>query len=218
MSDEDPLRNNCLEPRSLVLTRSECFYCFGEEGKYCYTFIDNFGIKSCDAHFKNSVRDCKAYMHRTGMVRISDLTDYPEFQEFLEILSCEISVKRTNGTIEDGWVFNVGESYDKQIIGFDKDINKWVIPVRKAGVQLFKRIHIDELLLPEVLEKLPLNFKAKYDAFIALLSSGIYKAENDMYVQIVDNNKSTEVPDDSDVVKMGISGGQVVRYVLPPST
>lgn len=218
MSDEDPLRNNCLEPRSLVLTRSECFYCFAAEGRYCYTFIDNFGIKSCDTHFKNSVRDCKAYMHRTGMVRISDLTDYTAFQEFLEILSCEISIKRTNGTIEDGWVFNVGEPYEKQIIGFDKSINKWVIPVRKAGVQLFKRIHIDELLLPDVLEKLPPNFKAKYDAFIALLSSGIYKTEHDMYVQIVDNNKSTEVPDDSDVVKMGICDGQAVRYVLPPST
>lgn len=218
MCDEDPMRNNCLEPRSLVMTRSECFYCFGEEGKYCYTFIDNFGIKSCDRHYKNSIRDCKAYMHKTGLVRISDLADYPAFQEFLEILSCEIPVKRTNGTIEDGWVFNVGEPYDKETIGFDKDISKWVIPVRKAGMQLYKRIFIDDLLLPEVLEKLPPHFKMKYDAFIALLSDGIYKAEYDAYVQIVDNNKSTVVPDDIDIVKMGICAGQVVRYVLPPPT
>ena len=171
------MRNNCLEPRSLVMTRSECFYCFGEEGLYCGQVFYNFGIRSCDNHYKAAVRDCRAYMHREKIVHIADVLDHP----FIEALKRGFSVLRSSGVQEDGWSLNVG-TYDPEVLAYR---DGWIISVKNGD--LSKRIYVSELRTAEL--------ETAYCDFIDLLDKGIYKADSDIYESLVDRGKSTTVED-----------------------
>jgi len=189
MSDEDPIRNSCLEPQSLVLTRSECFYCFATEGEKCFTIWDNFGIKTCNTHFPLSIRDCNAYMHRTGNVLLRDLKGVEALQPYLTSILSVFPIKRTNGLIDDGWSLDEGEILNSQTMKYDKTKDEWIIPVKQECSGLCKRIYCSDLFIPEILDKVPPNFEANFRQFISILNKGIYTEDNNRYITLVDNNK-----------------------------
>lgn len=207
---EDPMRNRCLEPRSLVMTPSECFYCFGQEGIYCSRISFNFGIKSCRNHYNTSIRDCKAYMHRNHIVRIIDIIKVCE--SFFELLKMGFPVLRSNGCIEEGWTI-CEDSYEHELIDYDNTHDEWTIPVRKDNIR--KRILISDMLKPDILTKLPSTFEEKFCELIILLNNGIYKYEHDTYELLVDKSKSTQVEDIAEVVPCMVNG-VLARVFLPP--
>ena len=139
---EDPMRNNCLEPQSLVMTRSECFYCFGEEGSACYTISYNFGIKSCDLHYAASVRDCKAYIHRKRIIPLLIASKNIQLKPFFDILADGFPVLRSSGAIDDGWIIHIGNFYDAEMFGYNNMAQSWVIPIKKMTDDIYKRIYI----------------------------------------------------------------------------
>jgi len=215
--DEDPMRNRCLEPQSLVMTRSECFYCFGEEGVKCYTISNNYGIKSCNQHFASSVRDCKAFMYRNGFVRINDIYKMEQFAPFFDYLKDGFSVKRASGLIEPGWSLNLGYGCAKELIKYDESVGKWIIPVMKDDHDLIKRIYVDDFLIPEILLTLKDGFKEKLQEFLVMLKN-VYKEESERYDTLVDNNKPTKVSDkEAGIVQSALIDGVVARVLIMPT-
>ena len=199
MSDEDPIRNSCLEPQSLVLTRTECFYCFAVEGEKCCTIWDNFGIKTCNIHYPLSIRDCNAYMHRTGVVLIRDFKEIEALQPYLPTVLTVFPIKRTSGLIDDGWNLDVGEIWNSQTMKYDKTKDEWIIPVKQECSGLCKRIYCSDLFIPEILNKVAPNFETNFRQFISELNKGIYRADYEQYISLVDNNKPTNAYGDDKI-------------------
>jgi hypothetical protein len=219
MSDEDPIRNSCLEPQSLVLTRSECFYCFASEGDKCFTIWDNFGIKTCNIHYLLSIRDCNAYMHRTKVVLIQDLKGLVELKPYLDVILNDFPIKRSSGLIDDGWRLDVGTSWDKQIIQYDSVADDWIIPVKQECSGFIKRLHIKDLMIPEILNKVPPNFEENFRQLSCLCDNGIYKKDYEQYTALVDNNKPINAYEDDSLIgiKMGVSSdGRLARVLYLP--
>ena len=216
MSDEDPIRNSCLEPQSLVMTRSECFYCFASEGTKCFTIWDNFGIKTCNVHYPLSVRDCKAYMHRENIVSVRDIKDCVELEHLHDIILAEFPIKRSSGLIDDGWSLNL-EDYG-EIMSYH-DSNNWIIPIKRAISGHIRRIYICDLMIPEILKKVPPNFETKFHQFVEIINRGIYKSDNDRYLALVDNNIPINTYAEDRLVGIGIcinSNGNVGRILNLP--
>jgi len=189
MANEDPIRNSCLEPQSLVLTRAECFYCFASEGDKCFTIGDNFGIKTCNIHYLLSIRDCNAYMHRTGVVLLRDLKNIEALQPYISTILSVFPIKRSSGLIDDGWTLDVGEIWNSQTMKYDRTKGEWIIPVKQECSGLCKRIYCSDLFIPEILNKVPPNFEENFRQFISVLDKGIYTDDNNLYTMLVDNNK-----------------------------
>ena len=211
------MRNRCLEPQSLVMTRSECFYCFGEEGDKCYTISYNYGIKSCNQHYASSVRDCKAYMYRNGFVIINAIYKMEQFAPFFDYLKKGFSVRRTNGVIEPGWSLNLGHGRHNEIMRYDESVGKWIIPVRNEDLDLTKRIYVDDFLIPEILSTLGGGFAEKLQEFLVMLKN-VYKEESERYDELVDKNKPTQVSDEeSGLVRNALLDGQIVRVLMMPA-
>ena len=200
MSDEDPIRNSCLEPQSLVLTRAECFYCFAPDGNKCFTIWDNFGIKTCTVHYPLSIRDCKAYMHREKVVLMCDLKRIEELQPYLDFILEGFPIKRTSGVIDDGWNLNLGDSWGSETMRYNKTKEEWIIPVKQNISGLSRSIYINDLFIPEILTKVPPNFETNFRQFISVIDKGIYKADYEKYISLVDNNKPTNTYGDDRLV------------------
>jgi hypothetical protein len=193
---EDPIRNNCLEPQSLIMTRSECFYCFGPEGERTHTIIHCFGIKSCNVHYPMSIRDCNAYLHREHMVSLYDAVKMPIFKNFFDIIKNGFVVKRSNGIIETGWSIMIDNNQCEQYHHIiRKNADNWIIPVYKKKEDLIKRIALSELLIPENLKILPDNFEKEYNIFVSEIDKGIYREDSLQYDNFINRDNETTVKD-----------------------
>ena len=215
----DPIRNSCLEPQSLVLTRAECFYCFASEGDKCFTIWHNFGIKTCDNHFLLSIRDCNAYMHRTGVVLMRDLQERVDLKPYFGAILNDFPIKRTSGLIDDGWSLNVGTSWESEIMKYDLVAADWIVPIKQECSGLFKRIHIKDLMIPEILDKVPPNFEENFCQLASVCDKGIYKADYEKYISLVDNNKPINTYEDDHVAGISMQvdiNGKVGRVLDLP--
>jgi len=72
-------------------------------------------------------RDCRAWMHKNGYVKLKDAFDNTALCSLLNILdSREFKVKRTSGEIQNGWHLNKGHYLDTVFIQRIDD--HWLIP------------------------------------------------------------------------------------------
>lgn len=192
---EDPIRNNCLEPQSLIMTRSECSYCFGPEGEKTHTIIYCFGIRSCNVHYPMSIRDCNAYLHREHIVSLVDAIKMPIFKNFFDIIKNGFLVKRSNGIIESGWsIMNDMIQCDPYHL-LRKDGDTWIISVYKKTEDLIKQIPLSELLIPENLTIFPDNFEKEYNIFVSEIDKGIYREDSLQHDALINRDNETTVKD-----------------------
>jgi len=119
-----------VEPQSLVMTPISCFYCKVENDTVRSAQIYwLFGLKCCSEHKVAAKRDCRAWMHKNGFVKLKDAFDNTALCSLLNILdSQDFKVKRTSGEIQDGWRLNKGDQLDTVFIQRIDD--NWMIPCR----------------------------------------------------------------------------------------
>lgn len=117
-----------IEPQSLVMTPISCFYCKVDNDTVRPIHIYwLFGLKCCAEHMAAGKRDCRAWMHKNGYVKLKDAFDNTALCSLLNILdSREFKVKRTSGEIQDGWHLNKGNQVDTVFIQRNED--HWIIP------------------------------------------------------------------------------------------
>ena len=117
-----------IEPQSLVMTPMGCFYCKVDNDTVRPIHIYwLFGLKCCAEHKTAGKRDCRAWMHKNGYVKLKDAFDNTALCSLLNILdSREFKVKRTSGEIQDGWRLNKGDEVDTVFIQRNED--HWMIP------------------------------------------------------------------------------------------
>jgi len=208
---EDPIRNRCLLPQSLVMVPSECFYCFATDGKKTRTIYHCFGILACDEHYAASVRDCNAYLHRERMVDIKDLSNV---ENLFTILDNGFYVPRTSGAIENGWILDKGEG-DKRYIMFDTDTKEWTIPVLRVGKNLVKRITLSQLLTKENIDSLDSSFQDTVKQLVIALEKGVYAEDNAQHEALIIRENETSVKDLSQIYSVMVNG-VVTRILIPP--
>jgi len=119
-----------IEPQSLVMTPISCFYCKTLDDTVSHLHIYYlFGLKCCSEHKAAGKRDCRAWMHKNGYVKLKDAFDNTALCSLLNILdSRDFKVKRTSGEIQDGWHLNKGDQLDTVFIQRIDD--HWMIPCR----------------------------------------------------------------------------------------
>ena len=110
------------------MTPISCFYCRTLDDTVSHLQIYYlFGLKCCSKHMTAGKRDCRAWMHKNGYVKLKDAFDNTALSSLLNILdSREFKVKRTSGEIQDGWHLNKGNQVDTVFIQRNED--HWMIP------------------------------------------------------------------------------------------
>ena len=176
--------NEALEPVSLIMRRGECMYCSAEDTS-CVLIESHFGLKVCDTHKPNAVRDCKAYLHSNQMVRLCDALDHPVVGQFLSELKNmgTFSVQRSNLTIQPGWNLKSDTKYWDPAFLNCVD-STWCIPCIFGTGQnvLTKQVPIRQFLSDTILEATP-EFLTSIRNSLECLEKGLYKSEYDAFQQ-----------------------------------
>lgn len=154
---EDPCSNIYLIPRHLVMSRNCCFYCHEQQSNSAVVSY-NLGINHCEKHKGYAERDCRAYMYRRRVIRLSDVL---RIDCFGRLISCLNTMKqgfcviRTNGEIESGWAFQDTIASDPRLVA--KHENTWLFPVFFMYEPIRKYIPLEMLETPEILEQIKQN-------------------------------------------------------------
>lgn len=204
---ENPIRNTCLIPHSFVMTRSECDYCSAKEHSYVMIAY-LFGLKSCSAHLRHAHRDCRAYMHREGYVKLSDARENPSIARFLEKLDGGFPVIRTSGLLEGGW--KLRKDLLKRID------SRWHIPAyTEEPVEMTKYVSIEQFL------------NTRLGGFISTqtvqdvikeLNSGMYRQDAMEYEMAVDREASPTVEECKGIIQGVTEDGRIVRVMQVPDS
>jgi hypothetical protein len=195
--EENPIRNNCLIPHSLVMTKAECDYCASSE--HSYVLIGHlFGLKTCSTHRSSAIRDCRSYMHTQGFVKISDLQSIPIFQEFIAVLSDTFTVVRTSGVPQAGWKMDM-----RGLMRYRN--SEWHIPAYIEGPEEF----IKDVRIRSGFRT---SMSADYiDTIIQLLNNGIYMKEWHDHEGMVDRDRPSVVEEDPHIKTVTLTNGKVAR-------
>lgn len=118
-----------LNPRSLVMTVNECFYC-KETEKIRFICVDRlFGVKACEEHKEHAEADMQSYMKKNKIIHVKDGIEIPEVKQLFDFLTDNIKIIRTNGNVDSEWKLNKN-SYDF-VPSFRKVDDDWRFPVIK---------------------------------------------------------------------------------------
>jgi len=206
---------NTLIPQSLVLRRCECFYC-GADDTGAVQIVYLFGMKVCETHRTNAVRDCRAYLYREKLVRIEDAFKIPALKLFLDILMAHqfITVQRTSGDIEDDWCFREGTFYEPAFISQSLG-GQWCVPTYCPRIKQNKNVPIINFLRTEINNKmnLPVNWHAVIEDAIDTLVNGVYKTDAEAYDYARNYDESEKIVE-TDGVSTVIYEGQVERIYV----
>ena len=192
-----------IEPQSLVMTPISCFYCRTLDDTVSHLQIYYlFGLKCCSEHKAAGKRDCRAWMHKNGYVKLKDAFDNTALSSLLNILdSREFKVKRTSGEIQDGWHLNKGNQVDTVFIQRIDD--HWLIPCRYLEDNDCIRKHVN---ISEFSDIVP---RELIEECTRVLDSGIYFSDFEEQCAL-DKYVMPEMPNVFPVVV----DGQVGRVLL----
>ena len=198
---------NTLEPTSLIMRACACFYC-GAEDK-CVVLIEySFGMKVCRAHKPLAERDCRAYLHRHGLVHLKESTRNTELGRFLDILKAHPSllVERTNGTIEDDWSLREGNHFEPAF--FSRTEDRWGVPLYCKRINMNKTVPIINFLRPDINNRmtLPADWQSIIEGVLDILNEGVYKADAEAYDYSRNHDESetiTETPGVATIIYEG---------------
>lgn len=174
---EEQNKFKALEPRRLVMTTSHCFYCdkYDEDNMDWYLVDILFGIKCCKEHKILAERDCKAYMHLNKMVHMNNALENPQIKKFIEYLGNDIQIKRTNGSIDNGWTIKKSDFDSIASLSVYKD-KGWSVTMEKVinGDLTNKRVTFSSLLDPELKYSKDNEFTMLYHSAMSELDHGLY--------------------------------------------
>ncbi len=192
-----------IEPQSLVMTPISCFYCKILDDTVSHLQIYYlFGLKCCSKHMAAGKRDCRAWMHKNGYVKLKDAFDNTALCSLLNILdSREFKVKRTSGEIQNGWHLNKGHYLDTVFIQRIDD--HWLIPCRYLEDNDCIRKHVN---IGEFSDIIPLDL---IEECVRALDCGIYFSDFEEQCAL---DKSV-VPEMANVFPV-IVDGQVGRVLI----
>ena len=192
-----------IEPQSLVMTPISCFYCKILDDTVSHLQIYYlFGLKCCSKHMAAGKRDCRAWMHKNGYVKLKDAFDNTALCSLLNILdSREFKVKRTSGEIQNGWHLNKGHYLDTVFIQRIDD--QWLIPCRYLEDNDCIRKHVN---IGEFSDIIPLDL---IEECVRALDCGIYFSDFEEQCAL---DKSV-VPEMANVFPV-IVDGQVGRVLI----
>jgi len=203
-----------LEPVRLTMRKMECMYCFKED---THTVLIEylFGMKTCDEHLTNAERDCKAYMHRQKMVRISDAQEHPVLGRFLSMLDelGTFCVERSDLTIQPGWkVIQDDEHWDPVFIKYDA---RWLIPtfLKEGSSRITKQTPIINFLNPAI-HVASSELRTCIDEVLDCLNDGIYKADAEEFLKAKEQDRVGAVSEIEGVQSIFYEG-QATRVYLP---
>jgi len=205
---EDPMKN-CLTPKCTVMTPMICFYCGQEQSKMDKGMLYHlFGIKHCDIHETNAIRDCKAYQHRENLLVMNRIKD-PEILKFIDLLDGLLdgfSVERSNGEIQTGWKINKGYFYEAAFI--TKINGYWTIPCTNG--ETYKNVKLIDFMRNVPIE----NISKIVEDIIDILDEGVYKKDQEEYEKVFNKDTSSHY-EDAKFIKNVLFEGQVCRIVIP---
>ena len=210
MTDQDPLVN-CLQPCSLVMRASACFYC-GETCAGDYRIQWTLGIRYCGQHKSWAIRDCRAYMHENKVVKVRDALEDPRLSELLQYFLHDVHVLRTNGVLEGGWKLNQGTVCDPTYFAFVQD--KWSIPMTIASGGMHKNVYMPAFLNPAVLQAnpgFPPDIADRITSAITILTEGFYKADYSQHLRLLSPGAPTTVEELPEVGLYKTADGRQVR-------
>ena len=197
-----------LTPTSLIMRPDVCFYCRDQATRDVHTHIYLYGIRSCDDHAAAAIRDCKAYLHEVGKVTIHEAFNNPVLKALLNILTTEVHILRTNGTLDNCWTLNnkvLIEPPPLSRIGED-----WCVPLIRQG-HITKNVMIKSFLHPEIKAANLASFPVEMDTIVTnalkVLNNGLYIAEYNEHKQLGSPVTVQETPG----VKKVWAGDQEVR-------
>ena len=192
-----------IEPQSLVMTPISCFYCKTLDDTVSHLQIYYlFGLKCCSEHKAHGKRDCRAWMHKNGYVKLKDAFDNTALCSLLNILdSREFKVKRTSGEIQDGWHLNKGDQLDTVFIQRIDD--HWLIPCHYLEGNDCIRKHVN---LTDFIDIVPAGL---IEECVGALINGIYFSDFEEQCAL---DKSV-VPEMANVFPV-ILDGQVGRVLI----
>jgi hypothetical protein len=198
----DPLRSNCLSPRTIVMSRDECFYCYGE-CKHLELVSYLYGLKSCDLHHAAAKRDCNAWLQKENCVRLTDARKHPIVGKFLDLLDTPFSVQRSSGVLEEGWQLQPGWARDPALIRVVE--GDWTVHcvLYDGGEQITKYERIENFLgLGEIVLQ-----------SLAVLEAGFYMADYTAHMEFFQPGNDV-VEDDEFIKTVECEDGSLVRVVI----
>lgn len=124
-----------LNPRSLVMTVNECFYCKKQDETIKCIYVDRlFGVKACIEHNEHAESDMKSYMKKHNIIHVKEAILIPEVKELFDFLTDDMKNVRTNGTVDSGW--KLLHNFYEFIPSFKKVDGVWRFPVIKETSDL----------------------------------------------------------------------------------
>jgi hypothetical protein len=193
-----------IEPQSLVMTPISCFYCKVDNNTVRSIHIYYlFGLKCCADHMAHGKRDCRAWMHKNGYVKLKDAFNNATLSSLLNILdSRDFKVKRSSGEIQDGWHLNKGgDQLDTIFIQRNED--HWMIPCGHLEPNDYIRKFVN---LTDLSDVVPAEL---IEECLRTLDSGIYFSDFEEQCAL---DKSV-VPEMANVFPV-IVDGQVARVLI----
>ena len=213
---DDPCRNT-FQPISLVMRKMECFYC-GATDTGAETIDRLTGIKYCGVHKEAAIRDCNAYLHRIGSVRIEDAFKHPVLSKFILVLkdNSTFPVIRTDGSLDTDWSLETDSWYNPTFIS--RNENKWSVPVKNPK-GLSKYVPIIKFLNPEICGRMLLpngldGWSKIIDEALDQLIDGVYRADQETYERIFNADYNDPIPEMEGTVFMNYNGYNA-RILLP---
>ena len=192
-----------IEPQSLVMTPISCFYCKVDNNTVRSIHIYYlFGLKCCADHMAHGKRDCRAWMHKNGYVKLKDAFNNATLSSLLNILdSRDFKVKRSSGEIQDGWRLNKGDELDTVFIQRNED--HWMIPCGHLEPNDYIRKFVN---LTDLSDVIPTEL---IEECLRVLDSGIYFSDFEEQCAL---DKSV-VPEMANVFPVVVDG-QVTRVLI----
>ena len=156
----------------------ECQYCgcptHDEHDNSGYNPIMlHFGVSACVEHKDRAQRDGNAWLHRNNLVDWDDATEDPVFAL---LLNRDIKVRRTSGTIEDGWRIEPPTYDEPPFLVRSINSGRWSVKAINRAIDTKRSLHVEDFKL-----SLPEADHALVDAFVERLNRGFYKADSDAY-------------------------------------
>lgn len=185
-----------------------CFYCHNQATQDVHTHIYLYGIRSCDNHTAAANRDCKAYLHEVGKLTIHDAFNNPALKALLNILTTEVHILRTNGTLDNCWTLNNKDLIEPPPLS--RISGDWCVPLIRQG-HITKNVAIKSFLQAEVKAANVASFPEDLEDIVTnalnTLNNGLYIAEYNEHKQLGTPGTVQETPG----VKKVWAGDQEVR-------
>jgi hypothetical protein len=204
---------NTLEPTSLIMRVSACFYCGGSEAG-AETVDHMFGIKCCKTHRSRAKRDCNAYLHRQGHVLLEDAWSNSSLKRLLEILQENaLPVERTNGTVEDDWCLQTVNSFIH--IHLSRIEGVWSLPVQCKRIKLYKFTPLMNFLRPDIVAKMkvPADWHLILESAMDTLVDGVYKTDAEAYDYARNHDESETIAETPGVTTILYEGSEQRIFV-----